>query len=107
VIHLRTARHGHTMKRDYPMIVPDTGGEWRYVTVDGPMDDILFIENVGAAIDIDHININAEEGVVVLRGMVEQPDQIVEIERRVREVHGVRGVENLLHVNGSPTPTRQ
>lgn len=61
----------------------------------------------GLDVPSGHININAEEGVVVLRGMVEQPDQIVEIERRVREVHGVRGVENLLHVNGSPTPTRQ
>ena len=40
--------------------MPDTGGEWRYVTVDGPMDDILFIEIEGATVDIDHININAE-----------------------------------------------
>ncbi|MBA4865320.1 putative Ig domain-containing protein [Streptomyces sp. PSKA54] len=59
-IHLRTARHGHSMEREYPMTVPDTGGEWRYVTVDGSMDDILFIETEGATVDIDHININAE-----------------------------------------------
>ncbi|MFD5318851.1 putative Ig domain-containing protein [Streptomyces sp. NPDC127098] len=60
VMHLRTPRNGQTINRDYPVIVPDTGGQWRYVTVDGPMDDILFIEAEGAAVDIDHININAE-----------------------------------------------
>ncbi|WP_350275637.1 putative Ig domain-containing protein [Kribbella sp. HUAS MG21] len=59
VIRLRTPRNGQTMKRDYPVIVPDTGGEWRYVTTAGPMDDILFIETEGAAVDIDHLNINA------------------------------------------------
>lgn len=61
----------------------------------------------GLEVPSGHINVNAEQGVVVLRGMVERPEQIVEIERRVREVHGVRGVENLIHVNGSPTPTHQ
>jgi hyperosmotically inducible periplasmic protein len=61
----------------------------------------------GLDVPSGHLNVNAEHGVVVLRGMVERPDQIVEIERRVRDVQGVRGVENLLHVNGSPTPTRQ
>ncbi|HWD80781.1 MAG TPA: putative Ig domain-containing protein, partial [Kribbella sp.] len=59
VMHLHTARNGRTLKRDYPVIVPDTGGQWRYVTTDGPMDDILFIEVEGATVDLDHININA------------------------------------------------
>ncbi|HWD77518.1 MAG TPA: hypothetical protein VG497_01500, partial [Kribbella sp.] len=59
VMHLHTARNGRTLKRDYPVIVPDTGGKWRYVTTDGPMDDILFIEVEGATVDLDHININA------------------------------------------------
>ena len=59
VMHLHTARNGRTLKRDYPVIVPNTGGKWRYVTTDGPMDDILFIEVEGATVDIDHININA------------------------------------------------
>lgn len=62
VMHLRTARNGQSMSRDYPVIVPNTGGEWRYVTTDGPMDDILFIEAEGATVDLDHININAAAG---------------------------------------------
>ena len=43
------------------------------------------------------INVNAENGVVVLRGQVESSDLVEELERRVRKVHGVQGVENLLH----------
>lgn len=52
------------------------------------------------------INVNAEEGVVVLRGAVGRPEDIDEIERRVRRVGGVRGVRNLLHLEGTPAPTR-
>ena len=52
------------------------------------------------------INVNAEEGVVVLRGSVARPEDIDEIERRVRRVNGVRDVRNLLHLDGTPAPTR-
>ncbi|TCO44047.1 alginate lyase [Kribbella antiqua] len=64
VLHLRTGRNGHTMKRDYPVIVPDTDGQWHYVTTDGPMGDILFIETEGTTVDLDHININPAAGPV-------------------------------------------
>jgi osmotically-inducible protein OsmY len=52
------------------------------------------------------INVNAEEGVVVLRGAVGQTEEIDEIEQRVRRVSGVRGVRNLLHLEGTPAPTK-
>jgi hypothetical protein len=42
---------------------------------------------------------------VVLRGAVGRPDEIDEIEMRVRAVTGVRGVRNLLHLEGTPAPT--
>jgi osmotically-inducible protein OsmY len=51
------------------------------------------------------INVNAEDGVVYLRGQVERPGQIKDVERRVRGVNGVRGVVNLLHLPGTPAPT--
>lgn len=51
------------------------------------------------------VSVNAEHGVVVLRGEVKSPDMISELERRVRAVHGVRDVRNLLHVPGTPAPT--
>ncbi|NUR98552.1 MAG: hypothetical protein HOV67_25265 [Kribbellaceae bacterium] len=62
VMHLHTAKNGRSLKTDYPVLVPNTGGKWRYVTTDGPMDDILFIGVEGATVDLDHININAAAG---------------------------------------------
>jgi hypothetical protein len=53
------------------------------------------------------ININAEDGVVVLRGQVETPDLIKRIEGKVRGIQGVREVENLLHLPGTPAPARR
>src|SRR2546423_144140 len=52
------------------------------------------------------INVNAEHGVVVLRGEVGQPELIRDLEERTRKVQGVREVENLLHLPGTPAPTR-
>jgi len=52
------------------------------------------------------INVNAENGVVVLRGEVEKPALIKDLEKRTRKVQGVKEVENLLHVPGSPAPAK-
>lgn len=59
------------------------------------------------AIDVPsgQISIDVENGVVSLRGVVERPSQVVDIERRVWDVHGVRSVKNLLHLAGTPAPT--
>ena len=51
------------------------------------------------------ININAEHGVIVLRGQVDRPEQIRAVEEAVRNVAGVRDVENLLHLPGTPPRT--
>ncbi|GAB4004908.1 hypothetical protein GCM10029992_51240 [Glycomyces albus] len=59
VMHLGGVSHNDTVRRDRTVIVPDTGGEWRYVTVERSMGDILFIETEGATVDIDHINVDA------------------------------------------------
>jgi hypothetical protein len=50
------------------------------------------------------ISINAENGVVFLRGEVESQKLIDEIELKVRDVEGVRETENLLHLPGTPAP---
>jgi hypothetical protein len=50
------------------------------------------------------INVNAENGVVFLRGEVNGPDLVNTLEDRVRKVKGVKGVENLLHLPGQPAP---
>ena len=47
------------------------------------------------------VDVNAEDGVVYLRGEVESPDLVAELETATRKVHGVREVENLLHTPGA------
>jgi osmotically-inducible protein OsmY len=53
----------------------------------------------------ESISINAENGIVVLRGQVEHPGQVRRLEKAVRKIDGVLGVENLLHLPGTPAPT--
>lgn len=60
----------------------------------------------GAEVPKGQINVNAENGIVVLRGEVEQPELIKDLEKKTRKVQGVREVENLLHTPGTPAPTR-
>jgi hypothetical protein len=53
------------------------------------------------------INVNAEGGVVFLRGEVDDPDLINDLAKSAAKVQGVREVENLLHASGTPAPTKQ
>jgi BON domain len=53
-----------------------------------------------AGVPKGQININVQNGVVQLRGEVPQPELIDDLEGRVRRIHGVRAVENLLHPPG-------
>jgi gas vesicle protein len=53
------------------------------------------------------INVNAQEGVVQLRGEVESRELIDDLVDRTRKIHGVRDVENLLHVPGTRAPMHQ
>lgn len=53
------------------------------------------------------LNINCEHGMVILRGELDSPLEIVQLEERVRRMPGVRGVQNLLHPHGTPAPNKQ
>jgi osmotically-inducible protein OsmY len=53
------------------------------------------------------INVNAEDGIVVLRGEVKRPELIEELVEKTRQVQGVRDVQNLLHLTGTPAPTNE
>ena len=53
------------------------------------------------------ISVNAANGVVQLRGQVEQPELIDELVQRAHSVQGVRDVENLLHLPGQEAPMPQ
>lgn len=79
----------------------------------GQPDDATLVAKVESEVFRDpdmpkgQVNVNAEYGVVVLRGQVERPDLIEELERRVRKVQGVVDVENLLHLPGTDAPMHQ
>jgi osmotically-inducible protein OsmY len=53
------------------------------------------------------IDVNAENGVVYLRGETDRPELVEELEKQVRKIPGVRSVENLLHLPGEPAPSKQ
>jgi osmotically-inducible protein OsmY len=53
------------------------------------------------------INVNAEKGVVYLRGQVADEGLAETLGKSARKIQGVREVENLLHTPGTPAPTKQ
>ncbi len=53
------------------------------------------------------INVNVQDGVVQLRGEVPRPELIEELVERTRAIGGVRDVENLLHLPGTPAQMHQ
>jgi osmotically-inducible protein OsmY len=75
-------------------------------------DDVTLARKVETEIfrDADvpkgQINVNAENGKVVLRGEVEKPELIKDLEKRTKKVQGVREVENLLHTPGTGAPAK-
>lgn len=76
-----------------------------------PLDDASLQQKVETELFRDpgipkgQININAERGVIVLRGQLESPEQIADVESRVRRIAGVWDVQNLLHLPGLPAGT--
>ena len=72
------------------------------------LDDTTLVDKVESIVFRKHdvpkgqININAENGVVFLRGQVEDPELVGTLEGRVRKVRGVKDVENLLHTPEAP-----
>ncbi len=78
--------------------------------VKGPTDDVTLARKVESEIFSDEdvpkgqINVNAENGKIVLRGEVGQQEMIRDLEKRARSVQGVNDVENLLHLPGAEAP---
>jgi osmotically-inducible protein OsmY len=57
------------------------------------------------AIPKGSLSVNAEYGVVYLRGEVPSREVMDQLTERTREVDGVRAVENLTHLPGEPAQT--
>lgn len=75
-----------------------------------PLDDTTLAQKVQselyrrAGAHKGGISINAEDGVVFLRGTLERQGDIERLGKEARAIDGVRDVENLLHAPGTPAP---
>ena len=75
-----------------------------------PFDDVTLARKVEselyrrARVPKGHISINAEDGFVFLRGVLDRQDDIERVEHATRQIEGVRDVENLIHLPGTPAP---
>jgi osmotically-inducible protein OsmY len=73
-------------------------------------DDVTLARKVeteifrGADVPKGKVNVNAEHGVVFLRGEVDDPSLSKDLEKAARKVQGVREVENLLQASGASAP---
>jgi osmotically-inducible protein OsmY len=52
------------------------------------------------------VDVNAEDGVIYLRGEVDDEQTIERLVGAARGVEGVRDVRSLLHTPGTPAPTK-
>ena len=74
-------------------------------------DDVTLAHKVESVVFRDRkfpkgrVNINAEQGQVFLRGQLDRPELIHDLEEAVRKVPGVRVVENRLHLPATPGRT--
>ena len=77
-----------------------------------PVDDLTLRDRVESEVlrnrDLPQgrINFDVESGIVTVRGQVDNAYQIATIEKAILKVPGVGGVENLLHVSGTPAPNK-
>ena len=77
------------------------------------LDDVTLTRKVESELFRDpsvpkgQISINAQRGVVQLRGEVPTIDMVTELIERTRRIQGVRDVESLLHLHGVEAPMHQ
>jgi hypothetical protein len=75
-----------------------------------PVDDVTLAHKVESELfrrpDVPKgsISVNAEDGVVFLRGAIDREEDIARLETETRRIAGVRDVENLLHTRGTTAP---
>ena len=76
------------------------------------VDDLTLRDRVESEIFRDsslpkgQLNLGVESGVVTIRGQVDNAYEIASIEKAILKVRGVNGVENLMHVEGTPAPNK-
>jgi osmotically-inducible protein OsmY len=100
----RLARHAYAevvgRSKRFAHALPHQAPDLDDATLAHKVESILFRDR---DVPKGRINVNAENGVVFLRGEVDEPDLLPALEHRVSKVKGVKGVENLLHLPGQHT----
>lgn len=75
-----------------------------------PPDDLTLAQKVEsqlfrrAGVPKGQVSVNAEEGVVFLRGVMERQEDIERMGEEAQRIAGVRAIENLVHRPGTPAP---
>jgi hypothetical protein len=75
-----------------------------------PPDDLTLAQKVEsqlfrrADLPKGQVSVNAEDGVVFLRGVMDRQEDIERMGEEARRIAGVRAVENLVHPPGTPAP---
>lgn len=107
----RSARFGRHMTSDARGLarrMAAARGERKIPETDAALVSKIESEVLGTTdIPTGTVSINAENGIVVLRGQVERPEQISLLEKSVRKTDGVLAVENLLHLPGTSAPSSE
>jgi uncharacterized protein (DUF2267 family) len=117
----RRHRHGLRLRwRRLHRTVRHEAGGWRGVVYrwagrhpSDDVDDLTLADRVRSTIgplektlDLPHLHVMVEKGVVLLHGEVATDDERQAIEREVSAIAGVRGVESHVHVGVLPAATR-
>ncbi len=100
-------RHGGRLKGAATNVTPGAGREPAEERLNDPALARKVESEVfrGEEIPKGSISVNAEYGVIYLRGEVPSRELMEELATRVRAVDGVRAVENLTHLPGEPAKT--
>lgn len=100
----RAASDAYGLSRKIAHLVPADAPPPNDATLVQKVESVLFRD---PAVPKGRININAEDGTIVLRGELARPDQIDALVMAVRRVPGVRAVKSLLHLPQMPPPHKQ
>jgi osmotically-inducible protein OsmY len=82
-------------------------------TQPGELDDVTLARKVeseifrGADAPKGQVDVNAEDGVVYLRGQLDDPSQSEALAEAAQNVPGVRAVKNLIHGPGEEAPAKE
>jgi osmotically-inducible protein OsmY len=100
-------RYGGQLKGAATNVTPGAGGEPAEERLNDPALARKVESEVFRGEDLPKgsISVNAEYGVIYLRGEVPSRELMDELTVRARGVDGVRAVENLTHLPGEPAKT--